>query len=123
LGYETRLARAIDRYTEGQFNGACFRIKLELQEVLRARAFFRWLEEPKAALPVQGTLFRCARPGMSLAIGWDQVFRELQVVPIVGTHIDLVVEPHVATNRPLIEKAVLQTYSTAETLQLEGPSA
>jgi thioesterase domain-containing protein len=120
LGHEVRLASAIDRYTEGQFNGACFRIKLELQEVLRARAFFRWLEEPKPALPIQGTLFRCARPGMSRAIGWDRVFRDLQVVPIVGTHIDLVVEPHVATNRPLIEKAVLQTYSTAETLQLEG---
>ncbi|TIP53533.1 MAG: AMP-dependent synthetase [Mesorhizobium sp.] len=123
LGYETRLARAIDRYTEGQFNGACFRVRLELQEVLRARAFFRWLEEPKPALAVQGTLFRCARPGMSRAIGWDQVFRDLQVVPIVGTHIDLVVEPHVATNRPLIEKAVLQTYTTAETLQLEVRAA
>jgi non-ribosomal peptide synthetase component F/thioesterase domain-containing protein len=123
MGHEVRLAGAIDRYTEGQFNGACFRIKLELQEVLRARAFFRWLEKPKPALPIQGTLFRCARPGMSHAIGWDQVFRDLQVIPIVGTHIDLVVEPHVATNRPLIEKAVLRTYSTAETLQLEGQSA
>jgi len=123
MGCEARLAGAIDRYTEGQFNGACFRIKLELQEVLRAQAFFRWLEEPKAVLPINGTLFRCARPGMSRAIGWDQVFRDLQVIPIVGTHIDLVVEPHVATNRPLIEKAVLQTYTTAETLQLEGQPA
>ncbi|TGS10549.1 AMP-dependent synthetase [Mesorhizobium sp. M2E.F.Ca.ET.166.01.1.1] len=123
LGYESRLARAIDRYTEGQFNGACFRIKLELQEVLRAQAFFRWLMEPKTALPIQGTLFRCARPGMSRAIGWDQVFDDLQVVPIVGSHIDLVVEPHVATNRPLIEKAVLQTYTPAESLQLEGQAA
>ncbi|WP_318528208.1 AMP-binding protein [Mesorhizobium sp. J8] len=123
LGYESHLARAIDRYTEGQFNGACFRIKLELQEVLRAQAFFRWLEKPKTMLPIQGTLFRCARPGMSRAIGWDQVFRDLQVIPIVGTHIDLVVEPHVATNRPLIEKAVLQTYTRAESLQLEGQAA
>ncbi|MDX8523669.1 AMP-binding protein [Mesorhizobium sp. MSK_1335] len=123
MGYETRLAGAIDRYTEGQFNGACFRVKLELQEVLRAQAFFRWLEEPKAVLPIHGTLFRCARPGMSRAIGWDQVFRDLQVIAIVGTHIDLVAEPHVATNRPLIEKAVLQTYTTAETLQLEGQPA
>ncbi|MBZ9762942.1 AMP-binding protein [Mesorhizobium sp. CA8] len=123
MGCEVRLARAIDRYTEGQFNGACFRVKLELQEVLRAQAFFRWLAEPKVALPIQGTLFRCARPGMSRAIGWDQVFRDLQVIPIVGTHIDLVVEPHVATNRPLIEKAVLQTYTRAESLQLEGQTA
>lgn len=123
MGYETRLARAIDRYTDGQFNGACFRIKLELQEVLRAQAFFRWLEEPKAPLPIQGTLFRCARPGMSRAIGWDRVFCDLQMIPIVGTHIDLVVEPHVAINRPLIEKAVLQTYTPAETVRLEGQSA
>ncbi|TKB16090.1 MAG: AMP-dependent synthetase [Mesorhizobium sp.] len=123
MGYETRLARAIDRYTDGQFNGACFRIKLELQEVLRAQAFFRWLEEPKAALSIPGTLFRCARPGMSRAIGWDSVFRDLQVIPIVGTHIDLVAEPHVATNRPLIEKAVLQTYTPAESLRLEGQPA
>jgi thioesterase domain-containing protein len=123
MGCETRLAGAIDRYTDGRFNAACFRIKLELQEVLRAQAFFRWLEEPKAALPIHGTLFRCARPGMSRAIGWDQVFRDLQVVPIVGSHIDLVVEPHVATNRPLIEQAILQTYTPAESLQLEGQAA
>lgn len=123
MGYETRLARAIGRYTDGQFNGTCFRIKLELQEVLRAQAFFRWLEEPKATLPINGTLFRCARPGMSRAIGWDHVFADLQVIPIVGTHIDLVVEPHVATNRPLIEKAVLQTYTPAESLRLEGQPA
>ncbi|WP_319023049.1 AMP-binding protein [Mesorhizobium sp. B1-1-8] len=123
MGYETRLAKAIDRYTEGQFNAACFRIKLELQEVLRAQAFFRWLAEPKAALPITGTLFRCARPGMSLAIGWDRVFADLQVIPIVGTHIDLVVEPHIATNRPLIEKAVMQTYTPAESLRLEDRQA
>ncbi|SFN88872.1 Acyl-CoA synthetase (AMP-forming)/AMP-acid ligase II [Mesorhizobium sp. NFR06] len=123
IGYETRLARAIDRYTDGQFNGACFRIKLELQEVLRAQAFFRWLTEPKAALAIQGTLFRCARPGMSRAIGWDRVFCDLQVIPIVGSHIDLVVAPHVETNRPLIEKAILQTYTPAESLRLERQPA
>lgn len=120
MGHESRLADAIDRYTDGQFNGACFRIKLELQEVLRAQAFFRWLKEPKPALPIHGTLFRCARPGMSLAIGWDRVFCQLQVVPVVGSHIDLVVEPHVATNRPLIEKAVLETYTGIERLRLGG---
>ncbi|TIW14392.1 MAG: AMP-dependent synthetase, partial [Mesorhizobium sp.] len=120
MGHESRLADAIDRYTDGQFNGACFRIKLELQEVLRAQAFFHWLKEPKPALPIHGTLFRCARPGMSLAIGWDRVFSHLQVVPVVGSHIDLVAEPHVATNRPLIEKAVLETYTAVETLRRGG---
>ena len=123
IGHEAGLAKAIDRYTDGQFNGACFRIKLELQEVLRAQAFFRWLEEPKAALAIHGTLFRCARPGMSLAIGWDRVFSDLQVVPIVGSHIDLVAEPHVAINRPLIEKAVLETYTPAESTQLGAQAA
>jgi thioesterase domain-containing protein/acyl-CoA synthetase (AMP-forming)/AMP-acid ligase II len=108
---ESRLAQLLDRYAEGQFNPTSFRTKLELQEVLRARAFFQWLAEPKPTLPITGTLFRCARPGMSLSIGWDSAFAKLDVIPIVGSHIDLVIEPHLATNRPLIENAVAQTYS------------
>jgi thioesterase domain-containing protein len=111
---ESRLAQLLDRYAEGQFNPTSFRTKLELQEVLRARAFFQWLAEPKPTLPITGTLFRCARPGMSLSIGWDCAFAKLDVIPIVGSHIDLVIEPHLATNRPLIENAVAQTYSPAE---------
>ncbi|WP_198019296.1 hypothetical protein, partial [Mesorhizobium sp. LNHC229A00] len=79
VGQEARLAHAIDHFSRGQFNATSFRIKLELQEVLRAQAFFRWLEQPRTVLPITGTLFRCARPGMPLAIGWDRVFADLQV--------------------------------------------
>jgi thioesterase domain-containing protein len=54
---------------------------------------------------------------MPLAIGWDDAFADLDVIPIVGSHIDMVSEPHIATNRPLIEKAVLRTYLPEETRQ------
>ncbi|RWL20017.1 MULTISPECIES: AMP-binding protein [Mesorhizobium] len=119
MGCEVHLARILDRYAQGQFNATSFRTKLELQEVLRARAFFQWLAGPKPALPITGTLFRCARPGMPPAIGWDRAFAHLDVIPVVGSHIDLVIEPHVATNRPLIEKAVVQTYSPSESRKWE----
>ncbi|MGX9118482.1 AMP-binding protein [Mesorhizobium sp. BHbsci] len=119
MGCEVQLARILDRYAQGQFNATSFRTKLELQEVLRARAFFQWLSGPKPALPITGTLFRCARPGMPPAIGWDRAFAHLDVIPIVGSHIDLVIEPHIATNRPLIEKAVAQTYSPSESRKWE----
>ncbi|MER8766221.1 AMP-binding protein [Mesorhizobium sp. M0323] len=116
---EAQLVQFLDRFAQGQFNATSFRTKLELQEVLRAQAFFQWVAEPKPALPITGTLFRCARPGMPLAIGWDSVFAHLDVIPIVGSHIDLVVEPHLTTNRPLIEKAVAKTYSPIESRKLE----
>lgn len=123
MGLEAQLTRILDRYAQGQFNATSFRTKLELQEVLRARAFFQWLAGPKPALPITGTLFRCARPGMPPAIGWDRAFAHLDVIPIVGSHIDLVIEPHLATNRPLIEKALAQTYSPTESRKREyGPS-
>jgi thioesterase domain-containing protein len=47
----------------------------------------------------------------------------LDVVPIIGNHIDLVVEPNLATNRPLIETAVVQTYSPAESRKREDLSS
>ncbi|WP_354492253.1 AMP-binding protein [Mesorhizobium robiniae] len=123
MGLEAQLTRILDRYAQGQFNATSFRTKLELQEVLRARAFFQWLAGPKPALPITGTLFRCARPGMPPAIGWDRAFAHLDVIPIVGSHIDLVIEPHLATNRPLIEKAVAQTYSSTESRKREYGSS
>ncbi|QCI63221.1 AMP-binding protein [Phreatobacter stygius] len=122
LGCEARLARILDRHPKGQFNATCFRIKLELQEVLRSRAFFAWLAGPKPMLPITATLFRCNRPGMPEALGWDRAFTRLDVVPIAGGHLDLIVEPHLATNRPLIEKAVAETYSPAETGKREKGS-
>ncbi|WP_202326529.1 non-ribosomal peptide synthetase [Mesorhizobium sp. 113-3-9] len=123
MGCEAYLARFLDRSAKGEFNPTSFRTKLELQEVLRARSFFQWLDAPKPALPIGGTLFRCRREGMPQALGWDSALARLDVVAIDGNHIDLVVEPHLATNRPLIERAVVQTYSAAESRKREDLSS
>jgi thioesterase domain-containing protein/acyl-coenzyme A synthetase/AMP-(fatty) acid ligase/acyl carrier protein len=118
-GREARLARLIDRYSRRKFNATCFRIKLELQEVLRSRAFFQWLAGPKPALPIVGTVFRCDREGVPQSLGWDRTLASLDVIRIAGGHLDLVIEPHLTTNRPLIEKAVAQSYVPAESCILE----
>lgn len=123
IGREAQAVRAMDAYTKGQFNSSCFRLKQELQEVLRAKAFYGWLAAPRIQLPIPATLFRCARPGMSPTIGWDRVFTDLEVIPVAGTHVELVVEPYIATNRPLIERAVVQTYSAVELTRLGGQPA
>ena len=113
-GQEARLARMLDRFAKGEFNATCFRIKLELQEVLRARSFFAWLAGPKPSLSITGTLFRCARTSAPESLGWDRAFSQLDVLPIAGGHLDLVIEPHLAINRPIIERAVTRTYSVDE---------
>ncbi len=122
-GYEQQFARMLDRYAQGKFNATSFRAKLELQEVLRAKAFFQWLQAPRPRLPITGTLFRCARPGMPRDIGWGSAFANLDVIPIVGSHIDMVSEPNVGSNRPLIEAAVAQTYLPNESRQGEERSS
>jgi non-ribosomal peptide synthetase component F/thioesterase domain-containing protein len=123
IGREAYLTKLLDRFAKGEFNPTSFRTKLELQEVLRAQSFFRWLDAPKPALPIAGTLFRCRREGMPRTLGWDSVLAHLDVVPIMGNHIDLVIEPNLATNRPLIETAVVQTYSPAESRKREDLSS
>lgn len=120
FGAEVRLAGLLDRYAKGQFVGTCFRIKQELQEVMRARAFFAWLAEPKPVLPISATLFRCNRKGMPQYLGWDRTFASVDVIPVAGSHTDLFMQPHLATNRPLIEGAVKQTYSPAESPKPKG---
>jgi thioesterase domain-containing protein len=122
IGGEAPLAWMLDRYTRGKFNATCFRIRLELQEVLRSRAFFQWLAWPKPSLPIGATLFRCNRQGVPQLLGWDCIFAILNVVPIAGNHIELVVEPYLATNLPLIESAVAQTYTPAELCKREARS-
>jgi thioesterase domain-containing protein/acyl carrier protein len=122
IGCEARLAWFLDRYSRRKFDATCFRIRLELQEVLRSKAFFRWLAGPKAALPIAGTLFRCDREGVPQSLGWDCKFASLDVIRIAGGHLDLVVEPHLATNRPLIEKAVAQSYAPAESCKRQARS-
>jgi thioesterase domain-containing protein len=41
----------------------------------------------------------------------DSLFAQLDVIPIVGGHLDLVVEPHLAINRPVIERAIASSCS------------
>lgn len=121
IGCEARLAWILDRYSRQKFDATCFRIKLELQEVLRSRAFFQWLASPKPAVPINATLFRCDREGVPQSLGWDRSFASLDVIRIAGNHIDLVVEPHLTKNRPLIEKAISQTCASAGYSELETP--
>lgn len=113
-GREAALARMIDRRAKGQFDLTSFRLKQELQEVLRAKAYFRWLSEPKSTLPISAVLFRCKRKKMPQALGWDQAFAQVDVVPSAGTHTDLVMQPYLAANLHLVQKALSQTYSPAE---------
>jgi len=110
LGYEARLAKVIEHYSRRKFNATCFRIKLELQQVLRSRACARWKANPRQALPIRATLFRCDREGVPQSLGWERCFASLDMITVEGDHITLVVEPHLTKNRPLIEKAIAQTW-------------
>lgn len=120
IGREADLARVIDRRARGQFNLTCFRLKQELQEVLRAKAYFRWLAAPKLTLPMSAVLFRCTRKKMPQALGWDRAFAQVEVVPSAGTHTDLVMPPYLAMNLHLVRKALSQTYSQAEFPERDG---
>ena len=111
IGCEVGLAKLLDTHgRHRRFQATSFRIKMELQETLRSRAFYAWLASPKRALPIAGTVFRCKRGGAPQALGWDDAFASLDVVQIAGGHIDLIAEPHLRTNRVLIEEALRQTY-------------
>src|SRR5579884_1601795 len=96
LRLEVQLGSLADRHTRGRFRTTSFRIKIELQEVLRARAFSRWLSQPKPTLPIAGTLFRCHRePEVARTLGWDRLFARLDVIPIAGGHYNYYKLPHV----------------------------
>lgn len=107
LGAEALLARGIDRLKWKSLARIRFILRLELEEILRMRAFGQWLGQPKTALPIIATLFRCPRTGFPSDLGWSKFFAGLNVVPIVGGHLDMLVEPHLSHNRPLIESAFL----------------
>jgi thioesterase domain-containing protein/acyl carrier protein len=106
-GYEAALSRAVERLNSKGLARARFLLRLELEEVLRMREFYHWLKRPKVPLPVKATLFRCKREGVSLDLGWSALFAGLSVVPITGGHLDMLIEPHLEKNRPLIEEAFL----------------
>jgi thioesterase domain-containing protein/acyl-CoA synthetase (AMP-forming)/AMP-acid ligase II len=106
-GHEAALSRALERLDFKRLARARFLLRLELEEVLRMREFYHWLTRPKRPLPVKATLFRCKRQGVSLDLGWNALFSGLSVVPITGGHLDMLIEPHLEKNRPLIEGAFL----------------
>ena len=120
IGREAKLARMIDQRANRQFNLTSFRLKQELQEVLRAKAYFRWLSEPKSMLPISAVLFRCTRKKMPQALGWDRAFAQVDVVPSEGSHVDLVVPPYLAMNLHLVQNALSRTYSPAEFSKTDG---
>ncbi|MCP3398619.1 AMP-binding protein [Bradyrhizobium sp. CCGB20] len=111
LGQEARFCRLIDAITWPRLANTRFMLRLELEEILRMRAFGRWVENTKPRLAIKGTVFACHRPGVTPRLGWDSLFEELDVIPIAGGHLDLVVEPHLAINRPVIERAIAASCS------------
>jgi thioesterase domain-containing protein/acyl-coenzyme A synthetase/AMP-(fatty) acid ligase len=112
LHCEAGFARFLAKALPDRLAGTRFMLRLELEEILRMRAMGRWigsaqlggsLEQP---LPITGTLFRCERRGLSDDLGWRRMVCELEIVPIAGGHLDLVVAPHLAHNLPLIMSAL-----------------
>ncbi|TPK72892.1 AMP-binding protein [Mesorhizobium sp. B2-4-17] len=107
FGAEALLARGIDWLKWRAFARVRFILRLELEEILRMRAFGQWLAQPKTALPITATLFRCRRTGVPTDLGWSAFFADLSIVPILGGHLDMLIEPYLSHNRPLIERAFL----------------
>ncbi|WP_292865848.1 AMP-binding protein [Mesorhizobium sp.] len=107
FGAEAVLARGIEGLRWKAFARMRFILRLELEEILRMRAFGQWLAQPKTTLPIPATLFRCRRKGIPTDLGWSAFVSGLSIVPIVGGHLDMLIEPHLSHNRPLIERAFL----------------
>jgi|tagenome__1003787_1003787.scaffolds.fasta_scaffold20986967_2 acyl-CoA synthetase (AMP-forming)/AMP-acid ligase II/thioesterase domain-containing protein len=113
LGWEAEFYRIIDAKNWTSLAATRFLLRLELEEILRMRAFGRWLARPKPRLPITGTVFACNRRGLPAHLGWDSLFSKLDVVPIAGGHLDLVVEPHLSVNLPVIKRAIATCGSCA----------
>jgi acyl-coenzyme A synthetase/AMP-(fatty) acid ligase/thioesterase domain-containing protein len=106
FGQEVWLARCIGLMTWRSLAQARFLLRLELEDILRMRAFWRWLKRPQSRLTVTATLFRCNRQHLSPDLGWGKLLSHLEVVPIAGGHLDMLIEPHLGLNRPLIAHAL-----------------
>ncbi|MDB5618247.1 AMP-binding protein [Tardiphaga sp.] len=111
LRWEVKFCRIIDAKAWTHLAGTRFMLRLELEEILRMQAFGRWLAGAKGRLPITGTLFLCNRRGLPAHLGWESMFAQLDLIPIAGGHLDLVVEPHLAVNLPVIERSVASSYS------------
>jgi thioesterase domain-containing protein len=107
---EVGFCRFLDAPVSRKFATTRFMLRLELEEILRMEAFRRWVTHPKRRLPITGTIFRCNRRGTP-ALGWDSVFAKVGVIPIAGGHLDLVIEPHLTVNGPVIKQAIASSYS------------
>lgn len=104
---EAEFAHLLARVRPDRLARTRFMLRLELEEVLRMRAMGRWIgSTQELPLPITGTLFRCERRGLSDDLGWRRMVCELEIVPIAGGHLDLVVAPHLAHNLPLILSAL-----------------
>ncbi|MFB9265412.1 hypothetical protein ACFFWD_20020 [Bradyrhizobium erythrophlei] len=55
-------------------------------------------------------VFTCRRAHLSPRLGWDRLVERLEIIPISGGHLDLLIEPHLSINQPLIERALIATY-------------
>jgi len=104
-GHEAWLANCLERLAWYPLARARFLLRLELEDVLRMQAFWRWLAQPKPLLPITATLFRCDRRHLSSDLGWGSFFDRLDIISIVGGHLDMLVDPHLGCNRPLIVRA------------------
>jgi acyl-CoA synthetase (AMP-forming)/AMP-acid ligase II/thioesterase domain-containing protein/acyl carrier protein len=110
LHWEVEFCRILDAWSPAHLAATRFILKLELEEILRMQEFGRWRASTKNRLPITGTLFLCNRRGLPAHLGWESLFTTLDVIPIAGGHLDLVVEPHLSVNRPVIERAIASSY-------------
>nr|WP_246297955.1 AMP-binding protein [Tardiphaga robiniae] len=111
LHWEVKFCRILDARIWTRLAGTRFMLKLELEEILRMQEFGRWVASAKPRLPITGTLFLCNRRGSPAHLGWDSLFAKLEVIPIAGGHLDLVIDPHLTVNRPVIERAITSSCS------------
>jgi acyl-CoA synthetase (AMP-forming)/AMP-acid ligase II/thioesterase domain-containing protein len=111
LHWEVKFCRILDARIWTRLAGTRFMLKLELEEILRMQEFGRWVASAKPRLPITGTLFLCNRRGSPAHLGWDSLFAKLEVIPIAGGHLDLVIDPHLTVNRPVIERAIKSSCS------------
>ena len=113
LHWEAGFCRFLDAPVSRKFATTRFMLRLELEEILRMMAFRRWVARPRRRLPITGTIFRCSRGGTP-SLGWDRLCAKVDVIPIAGGHLDLVIEPHLTVNGPLIKQAIASSYSGRE---------
>jgi thioesterase domain-containing protein len=111
LHWEEKFCRILDTNIWRHLADTRFMLRLELEEILRMQEFRSWVASAKPRLPITGTLFLCNRRGSSAHLGWDSLFAKLEVIPIAGGHLDLVIDPHLTVNRPVIERAITSSCS------------